>query len=316
MLAHAFASLGKRVPPAGLKSVHIFGADVGNPRTHWSEPQLRLPKVPSWVQLSMLQLDNNNNFISQLYDGCQCKAEHKFDAVVMRQGLCFCEDVSWYAHPPHELNLLCKMGSSMISGIYKLERELYYERRPAYRHGSFLLFWRPWAADWAIVSRNGFGEVFAFVEANVGSPALARDKWQVWDGCRFQADPGTYFDVVGTPAWKQAPSACKCCGGISLCAAAIGSFMDRVVSVLNEAQPKAFALLHGGLCAGTAQEVSEIHAELGKAVHAFNARASKSHLQGKCAFLATLLEKQRQGVETVPFWERLDGILLMRMMGS
>merc|ERR1712137_1417053 len=92
MLAHAFSSV---VPSDSKKRrVFIVGADVKNPISAWEEEQWQPPQLPSWLELRAVALDNQSDFQLQLFGKGQCDVKLRFDAVVMRQGLCFCDDPS------------------------------------------------------------------------------------------------------------------------------------------------------------------------------------------------------------------------------
>jgi len=78
--------------------------------------------------------------------------------------------------------------------------------------------------------------------------------------------------------------------------------MGRVAAVLNEEQPKAFALLHGGFYRGTREEVQGFQVELETAAEHFNSASSSVE--------AIVLRRQGMGEETTPYWNLIDGLLL------
>jgi hypothetical protein len=103
----------------------------------------------------------------------------------------------------------------------------------------------------------------------------------------------------------EAPSTCmQCCGGISLNAGAIQSFMGRVAAMLDERQPNAFALLQGGLYQGTRGEVEELQSELQRAVNRYNWLNN--------GIRATVLRRQEKGDGTTSGFSCISGLLLSR----
>lgn len=79
-------------------------------------------------------------------------------------------------------------------------------------------------------------------------------------------------------------------------------FMGRVAAMLDEHQPKAFALLQGGHYQGTRDEVEEFESELERAVARFNATSSRIH--------ATILRKQHKEDDTTVGCCCISGVLL------
>jgi len=297
LLAHAFASLGTDALPAGLERIKIFGADVENPRVLCRDPSW----LPPWLELQHVCLDNERNFKSQLYKCGLCTHSTKFDVVLLRQGLCYCKDYSFECRPPEKLNLagVCEYSLDGPSGTYILE-PAFKNGRPSYRNGSFLLHWRPHRNDWVVVEAGATGRVWANVCKNSGSPALAQAPWWVWDGKDYVIDEGVSCEVAGSCPWRRPPHACKCCAGISLDAGTMRSFIGRVAAVLDEHNPRAFALLHGGYYKGVADEVEEFHLELEKAADRFN--SSKSCI---CASVLRNAEN-----DPSRYWNQIDGLLL------
>jgi len=144
--------------------------------------------------------------------------------------------------------------------------------------------------------------VWANVVKDCGSPALAQIPWYGWDGKDYVIDESISCEVIGPSPWQRPPHACKCCGGISLGAAAMQSFMGRVAAVLDDHQPKAFALLQGGCYSGTRHDVEKFELELEKAAEHFN---STNH-----RILATILRKQEKKDRTTAGCCCVSGLLL------
>mmetsp|Transcript_14036 Transcript_14036/g.25277 ORF Transcript_14036/g.25277 Transcript_14036/m.25277 type:complete len:433 (+) Transcript_14036:46-1344(+) len=317
LLAHSFASLGISALPLGVKRVVIFGADSGNCR---NKPQSKLPYLPKWIELRSLEVNNQEDLVSQFTT--QCRMPPKFDAVVMRQGLCFCEDLSWEVIPPKEVQIvgLQAIAGCQCCGTFILEPHLL-NGRPCYKRGKFLLFWRPSegccsmgccsGGDWAVVGDHGVGDALAFVRDDVGNPSLAREPWHVWDAKKweFKVHYAVSCILMRKAPWSRPPSARRCCAGIPLHAKDMLSFMNNIAMMLDEDTPRAFALLHGGLYAGTQPEVNELHAELEEAVRLFNSEHTSNG-----GILATTLKKSE--AEKVHYWERFDGLLLSRKLQS
>eukprot|EP00854_Cymbomonas_tetramitiformis_P028313 gene28313-35073_t len=319
LLARAFASLDKNAFPRDLKRVKIFGADVKNPRWKRVQSLMQASWVPPWLELQHVHLDNETHFGPQLHESFAGSSLHhleKFDIILMRQGLCYCKDHSFDCLPPEKLEVTGVKGDGGCgedgpSGTYVLE-PIFRNGRPSYKKGGrFVLYWRPHLRDWVLEEYDGFleemGHDWRFVWANVvkdcGIPACAQEPWHVWDGKTYVMDRGVSCAVKGP--WssyeRRPPHACKCCGGISLHAEAIESFMGRVAAVLDERQPKAFAFLHSGHYQGLQTEVKEFHSEMESAAERFNST--------KTSFAATLLRKDGCE-ETTPYWQCIDGLLL------
>lgn len=252
LLAHAFASLGTDAFPPSLACVKIVGADVGNVPWH-SNSHYSWHWLPPWIELQHLNLDNNKDLASQFSD----QQLSKFDVVLMRQGLCYCHDPSFDCQPPRKLHVAGLQGNGACngpsSGTYFLEPD-FRNGRPSYRRGRFLLHWRPegpsaecGSGDWIVVGDDDERFIWANVVHDRGSPALAQNPWWVWDGSQYLADEDVSCEVAGPVPWKRPPHACECCGGISLSAGAVQSFVGRVAALLDERRPRAFALLQGGL---------------------------------------------------------------------
>lgn len=313
LLAHAFASLGIYALHPGVHRVVIFGADAGN---YKDKPQGKLPSLPKWIELKSVVLDNQKDLALQLSNQCEMPTP-KFNAVVMRQGLCFCEDLSWDALPPNQVHLV-GMPAGVIGcncgGLFVLED--YYNGRPAYRRGELLLQWRLIEDDfwaWALVGNYGYGDILAYVACDVGNPALAREAWLVWDRIKhaYVVKFKVACELRSIPPWKREPKSCQCCAGISLHSNDIRSFMKNVAAVLDEAAPRAFALLHSGWYNGTRPEVQEFHSELEEAVQHFNSEVSDAAEPSTYGhILATILKKPNE--KYFFYWQFHDGLLLAR----
>jgi hypothetical protein len=257
-----------------------------------------------------MHLDNTQDLASQLSD----QQLSKFDVVLMRQGLCYCHDPSFDCQPPRKLHVAGLQGNGLYngpsSGTYFLEPD-FRNGRPSYRRGGFLLHWRPegpsrecGSGDWIVVGDDDERFIWANVVHDRGSPALAQNPWYVWDGNSYLVDEGVSCEVAGPVPWKRPPHACECCGGISLNAGAIQSFMGRVAAMLDERQPNAFALLQGGLYQGTRGEVEELQSELQRAVNRYNWLNN--------GIRATVLRRQEKGDGTTSGFSCISGLLLSR----
>jgi len=181
---------------------------------------------------------------------------------------------------------------------------------PSYRKGDFLLQWRPCRSDWIVVevSVNGKQFVWANVVKDSGSPANAKIPWYGWNGKEYVIDHGISCEVAGPSPCSHPPHACKCCGGISLHAAALQSFMGRVAAVLEERRPKSFALLHSGHYMGFRDEVEKFQSELEWGVEYFNAGSGCIH--------GRVLRKPEATHDNMPYWKRVDGVLLFPRLES
>lgn len=320
LLAHAFASLGISALPLGVRRVVIFGADAGNCK---AKPQGKLPSLPDWIELNSLEVNNQENLASQI--ASQCAGPVKFDAVVMREGLCFCQDLSWESKPPGEVRLVglpAHVAGRNCCGRFTLLPVLLNDR-PAYSKGKLVLSWRPSEASsccgcggvWAVAYLDRLDDILAYTEDNVGNPALAHEPWCIWDRKKqdHKVHDAIACKLIGKPPWCRPPSLCQCCAGISLHAEELLSFMNNVAMVLDEATPGAFALLHGGVYAGTQPEVKELHDELEEAVLLFNTKAlDPAEHTSDGSILATTLRKPK--AEKAHYGEFLDGLLLSRKL--
>lgn len=307
LLAHAFASLDIYSWPPGIERVKIFGADVSNPIDE-GQSQKHWKGLPHWIELQHVHLDNLKNFKPQLNKFAKlCQHSAKFDIVLMRQGLCYCKDHSFDCLPPMKLVLSGVPGTDNFdgpSGTYILEKDFRYGR-PSYRKAGYpncLLHWRPDRSDWVVVEDSKTGFVWANVVHNSGSPASAKSPWYVWDDKQkdYVQDLRVSCDVAGSSQPARHAHACTCCGGISLDAVAMQSFIERVAAVLDERQPKAFALLLSGHYEGFRHETEMLQAELHKAAVLFNSTSPFIH--------ATILRKLDAAYgEPIPYWRPLMG---------
>jgi len=238
----------------------------------------------------------------------------KFDVILMRQGLCYC-DRSCHVKcpPPKKLDLAgIERGFSYgPSGTY-VKEPISYNGRPSYRKGSFRLYWRPESpscsccGSWNVADDNEQRFVCAFVKTDRVSPALAQTPWYVWDGQDYVIDEGISCEVIGPTPWKRPLHECQCCGGIPLHAGAMQCFMRRVAAALDEHQPKAFALLQAGTYEGTREEVEEFQSELEKAAERFNSTNSRIR--------ATILRRQEKEDGTTVGHCCINGLLLSRSL--
>eukprot|EP00931_Biecheleriopsis_adriatica_P049291 TRINITY_DN2850_c0_g3_i1.p1 TRINITY_DN2850_c0_g3~~TRINITY_DN2850_c0_g3_i1.p1 ORF type:complete len:462 (+),score=62.66 TRINITY_DN2850_c0_g3_i1:55-1440(+) len=300
MLAHAFASLDLNEWPPGVARVEIIGADVQNPG---QDVKLQTEYCwPPWLELQHVCLDNLKNFKPQLDKIGQ--GHSKFDVILMRQGLCYCEDHSFWTLPPKQLNVSGVRGdgsSEGPSGTYDLELHLV-NGRPSYRKGEFYLHWRPDNSDW-VVEEDHVNYIWANVVKDCGNPALANSPWYAWDGKDYVIDWEVSCEVLDPyPPWRRRPHDCKCCGGIALNASSLRCFMKRVAAALDDHQPKSFALLHSGYYRGTEHEVEELHLEIERAVELFNSSSP--------SVLASSIRRQDEPAWATSYWNRIDGILL------
>lgn len=305
LLAHAFATLELETWPAGLERVKIFGADVANPLVRRCDQQTH-SWMPPWLELQHVCLDNQKNFKPQLRKCGLSEHSLTFDVVFMRQGLCYCQDRSFHHRPPEALTMSGieeENISSGPSGTYFLER-FFRHGRPSYRKGGFLLHWRPQQKDWVLEdSRTGY--VWANVCKDCGSPALALEAWFKWNGKDFVTDGDVSCTVTGTCPWRCPASDCKCCAGISMCAATMHIFMTNVANVLNKDNPQAFAYLLGGLYTGTSDEVEGFYLEVEKATDHFNLMNSDM-----CAHVLRRQEDEDTEDDPARYWNQIHGLLL------
>lgn len=298
MLAHAFAaSAGGWQDQRTL--VCLFGADVRNVSLPWWQPQGFPWQLPRWLQHRFVSLDNTRDMAPQLYAGSQCQGSPLFDVVLVRQGLCFCDDPSKTSQTwPTEI-IVSRAQHSAVCGIYQLEPWLC-EGRPAYRKGPIVLQWCPLRWEWAAL--DAAGGAWAFVRGDVGHPVLARGPWTVWDGAGHVADASLTCELVqGAPPWQRPPPYRMCCCGVPGDSASVLGLLQRVAALLDPHQPHSFGLLHGAWTNGTRTEVQQLHQQLEEAVRLFNEVRQGVHA---AALLRRTAAKE--------YWLQCDGIILFQ----
>jgi len=149
---------------------------VRNAASAWWQPQQLPWRMPLWLEHRFVALDNTRDFVSQLYATAQCEEDMLFDAVLVRQGLCFCDDPSktslaW----PSEIYVK-RAETHGVCGLYQLEPFLA-EGRPAYRKGQYMLQWCPARWEWAVLDAET-GGLWPSPEVTSGIPP--------WHGGRGQ----------------------------------------------------------------------------------------------------------------------------------
>jgi hypothetical protein len=82
-------------------------------------------------------------------------------------------------------------------------------------------------------------------------------------------------------------------------------FIKRVAALLDEHNPEAFALLHGGYYKGVPDEVEEFASELERAAEHFN--SSKSYI---CASVLRRQDSRDTEDDPTRYWNQIDGLLL------
>lgn len=170
MLAHALA-MCPGVWQDERTHFRVFGGDLRNAVSPWWQPQQLPWQLPRWVDHRFVALDNTHDFVPQLYSTAQCEADMRFDVVLVRQGLCFCDDPSkTSATWPFEV-CITRSHPCNICGIYTLEPFLF-EGRPAYRKDHCVLQWCTARVEWAV--QDIAGGTWAFARGDVGHPVLAR----------------------------------------------------------------------------------------------------------------------------------------------
>eukprot|EP00746_Dinoflagellata_sp_MGD_P133145 gnl/MRDRNA2_/MRDRNA2_66839_c0_seq1.p1 gnl/MRDRNA2_/MRDRNA2_66839_c0~~gnl/MRDRNA2_/MRDRNA2_66839_c0_seq1.p1 ORF type:complete len:455 (+),score=66.05 gnl/MRDRNA2_/MRDRNA2_66839_c0_seq1:64-1365(+) len=148
-----------------------------------------------------------------------------FDVVLVRHGLCFCDDVSFCEDPPPEVLVtgrgLDKVGAGM-NGYYKILDGQKHEGRAAYMKtdgSSWAIRWHPDGA-WMIDEKGLRPSCHlrtASVRCDVAHPAAIAQYncvWDVWDGTRrYVPDPcitvkpsGEFFQLVRHSKSNLAPS--------------------------------------------------------------------------------------------------------------
>jgi len=299
MLAHAFAASGG-VWQDQRTLVRVLGGDVRNANLPWWHPQGFPWPLPAWLQHRFVALDNSHDMAPQLCAGSQCQETPVFDVVLVRQGLCFCDDPSKTSPAwPTEV-CVTRSQESTVCGVYQLEPWLC-EGRPAYRKGAILLQWCPQRWEWAVL--DAAGGAWAYVRGDVGHPALARGPWTVWDGANHVADASFACELVheGPPPWQKPPPQRLCCCGVPGDALSVLRLLQRVEALLDVRQPHSFGLLHGAWTNGTRTEVEQLHREIEEAARLFNARRRGVHA---AAVLRRTAAKE--------YWLQCDGIILFQ----
>jgi len=300
MLAHALA-LTNGVWQDQQTRVHIYGGDVRNYVSPWWEQQ-RLPwNLPPWIEHRFVALDNTQDFVQQLFSTSQCKADMLFDVVLVRQGLCFCDDPSkispWW---PSEV-LVSAAQPSSVCGTYILETHLF-EGRPAYRMGHCVLQWCTARVEWAV--QDVAGGTWAFARGDVGHPVLARGPWAVWNSTDHVNDASFACNLAqpsSPPPWQRPPNGRICCCGITGDSLSLLGILRRVASVLDTRNKDSFGLLHGAWTNGTRTEVDQLHQQIEEAVRLYNEQWRGPHV---AAVLWRTAAKE--------YWLQCDGVVLFQ----
>mmetsp|Transcript_119257 Transcript_119257/g.338140 ORF Transcript_119257/g.338140 Transcript_119257/m.338140 type:complete len:525 (+) Transcript_119257:35-1609(+) len=300
MLAHAFA-ISNGVWHDERTRVRLYGGDVRNPISYWWQQQFLPWQMPRWLEHRFLALDNTRDLGPQLYNNHQCQEGQLFDAVFMRQGLCFCDDPSKTSTAwPREVSI-SRAQTSDVCGVYILEPYLF-EGRPEYRRGTCVLRWCPAHWSWAVL--DAAGGTWAYARGDVGHPALARGQWAVWDGVAHNTDRSFTCDLFppgGSPPWHRPPEQRACCAGVTGDYVSILRLLQRVVAILDDRQPHSFGLLHGAWTNGTQAEVEQVHRHIVEATRLFNEQRSGVHA-------ATVLHR----TTAAEYWLQCDGIVLFQ----
>jgi len=302
MLLHAFAASQGRWQDRRTQ-VKVLGGDVRNPRLPWWQPQPLPWRLPLWLEHRFVGLDNMHELAPQLLQGCQLEGAALFDCVLVRQGLCFCDDPS-KTSPCWPLEVLVSRGgpgASTACGVYRLE-PLLLEGRPAYRKGQQLLQWCPARWEWAVL--DAAGGAWAFVRSDVGHPCLARGPWTIWDGAAHVQDASFQCELLAPsspPPWQRPPPQRVCCCGVPGDSQSLCQLLLRVAALLDERQPHSFGLLHGAWTNGTRTEVDLLHRSVEEAARLFNERRRGVHT---AAVLRRTAARE--------YWLQCDGILLFQ----
>eukprot|EP00756_Hemistasia_phaeocysticola_P040476 Hpha_TRINITY_DN16866_c0_g1::TRINITY_DN16866_c0_g1_i1::g.150378::m.150378 len=292
----------------GGRRVRIYGGDMRNGLTRWWQRQGFPWPTPQWLEHRFLSLDNGRDFRGQLYTEQQCESNTTFDVVLMRHGLCFCDDPSKLSQSwPAEVEVRSE-HSTTLHGVYTLHNQLV-EARPAYRKGQYLLQWCPQQLEWAVLDENN--GVWAYAKADVGHPVLARGPWTVWNGSAHVTDAAFGVDLAPhhpPPAWARPPNMRVCCSGMRGDAESLHALYERAASVLDPTQPNAFALLHGAWTNGTRTEVGALHREVEEAARFFNC-AGPRRFDG---LSATALWRSA----AKEYWLQCDGVIIYKPGGA
>jgi len=299
MLAHAFSMVAGNMVDPGAQ-VRLYGGDVRNPVSHWWQPQ-RLPwHLPGWLDHRFVALDNTRDFHPQLYSSSQCQEDQLFDVVLLRQGLCFCDDPSKTSPTWPCQVVVSRTQDSTVCGTYSLEPYLC-EGRPSYRKGQCQLRWVHQRTEWAVLDIGG--GTWACARGDVGHPVLARGPWAVWDGQAHVNDPSFVVSLAqpGSPPWHRAPNERVCCCGVGGDSLSVLYLLQRVAAVLDTRQPHSFGLLHGAWTNGTKVEVDQLHFQIEEAARQFNEQRRGAHAA------AVLWRSAAQ-----EYWLQCDGIVLFQ----
>lgn len=328
MLAHAFASSAGAWSDYRTK-IRVYGGDVRNPVTPFWQPQALPWQLPVYLDHRFIFLDNTQDFGSQLYSHGQCEVGQLFDVVLLRQGLCFCDDPSKTSTAwPLEVSLSCSscencraalsseqlqaqepavVRVTAICGVYRLEPFLC-ENRPAYRLGRCVLRWCPDRLEWAVLD-DADGGAWAFARGDLGHPTLSRGPWTVWDGQNHVADASFACNLVqpaASPPWHLLPTQRMVCAGVTGDVESIIRFLHRIAAILDTSRPDSFGLLHGAWTNGTQVEVEQLHRQLMEAAQVYNDRrraAGGLPLHAACVLWRTAATQ---------YWLQCDGIVLFQ----
>lgn len=317
MLAHSFAITAGSWQDQQTH-IRVFGADLRNIATRWWQSQQLPWRMPHWLELRFVALDNTQNFKPQLYGTLQCEQDLRFDAVLLRQGLCFCDDPSKTSPAwPTEIFVSCDRSRAWarpglasahvpclesICGTYQLEPMLF-EGRPAYRKDGCVLRWCPDRLEWAVLDTQG--GAWAYARGDLGHPVLARGPWTVWDGQSHVSDSSFGCSLAqpgATPPWYRPPAQRICCCGVTGDTASVLQLLQRVEQVLDPQQPHSFGLIHGAWTNGTLVEVQQLHQQMQEAARLFN--DLRTGLYVACVLWRTAAKE---------YWLQCDGIMLFQI---
>jgi len=301
MLAHTFmASQG--LWQEGRARVQLYGGDLRNAIWPWWQKQSLPWHLPSWLGHRFVGLDNCKDFSQQLYANGQCTDDMRFDAVLVRQGLCFCDDPSKVSSTwPIEV-AVTQAQEGPACGIYTLE-PFTQEGRPAYRKGNCVLQWCPQRGEWAILDEAG--GAWAYARADVGHPVLARGPWNIWNGTAHVSDATFACNLAqyGTPPWQRPVSQRICCCGVTGDMESVAMLLLRISAVLDPYNLHSFSLVHGAWTNGTRTEVDELHRQIEDATRLYNSRRRGPHV-------AAVL--RRTAASYNHYWLQCDGIILFQ----
>ena len=327
MLAHAFAASTGGWSDYRTK-IRVYGGDVRNAIMPYWQPQALPWQLPIFLEHRFIALDNTKDFAPQLYNG-QCEAGQLFDVVLLRQGLCFCDDPSKVASSwPLEVRLSCKscincravlppeslpqqdpatVRRTAICGVYRLEPFLC-ENRAAYRLGRCVLRWCPERLEWAVLD-DADGGAWAYARGDLGHPILSRGPWTVWDGQNHISDASFACNLVheaASPPWHLLPQQRMVCAGVTGDSESVIRLLSRVAAILDASKPDSFGLLHGAWTNGTQVEVEQLHRQLTEAVQMYNDRRAAAG--GFPAHAACVLWR----TAATQYWLQCDGIMLFQ----